>query len=171
MDRRKELSDKIEEILKEHNPNRRSIGDIGLGEVLLAANLVFDEKGVDGVLDFSNQTGMIHYIKSLEYRETLWEREEGVLGQPEKTIKFLGEYFKIYVDKGLINKYTIQKNDGSNIDPDSRYFVLRYDKGAEPIHREACRNALSTYISQIQEHLPKLAEELGDELRKEIVGD
>ena len=38
--------------------------------------------------------------------------------------------------KGLYNKYIVQKADGSPVDPDAFYLVLRLDKGE---YLEACR--------------------------------
>ena len=40
---------------------------------------------------------------------------------------------------GVYNKYTIQKTDGSKVDPNAKYFVLRIDKPENEIEREAIR--------------------------------
>jgi hypothetical protein len=64
-------------------------------------------------------------------------------------------------NKGLLPRYTVLKNDGSEISPDARYFVLRYDKsGSDPIHTSASRDALRIYAGAIKDHLPKLSEDL-----------
>lgn len=64
-------------------------------------------------------------------------------------------------NKGLLPRYTVIKNDGSEISPSARYFVLRYDKtGSDPRHTSASRDALRTYAEAIKDHLPKLSEEL-----------
>lgn len=62
--------------------------------------------------------------------------------------------------QGLKVKYHLTKADGSPVDPNARYFVLRLDAGAEPNHRKACIAALSTYAAVIQPHLPELARDL-----------
>ena len=33
-----------------------------------------------------------------------------------------------YLTSGLVNKYRIEKRDGSPVNQDAKYFVLRYDK-------------------------------------------
>lgn len=44
--------------------------------------------------------------------------------------------------RGLYNKYTIGKADGTVVDEDAVYFVLRLDKGSEVL---ACRRALREF--------------------------
>lgn len=46
-------------------------------------------------------------------------------------------------------KYHIQKADGSPVDPEAIYFVLRLDKPERPDHR-ACRAALYTYAREVR---------------------
>lgn len=36
--------------------------------------------------------------------------------------------------KGLFGKYIIQKANGEPIDPEAKYFVLRYDKASKDYH-------------------------------------
>lgn len=60
--------------------------------------------------------------------------------------------------KGLEQKYEIEKSDGSFVDPDAQYFVLRLDGGE--LHHYACREAIRTYASIIQTENPKFAVEL-----------
>lgn len=62
---------------------------------------------------------------------------------------------------GLIEKYHISKVDGSPIDDNAKYFVLRYDTHQKDVkHMLACRKALLTYADEIEEYLPKLSEDL-----------
>lgn len=66
-----------------------------------------------------------------------------------------------FKNTGIINKYKITKADGSSVDPDAEYFVLRLDdKGKDPIHVKACRAAVQEYAKQIANHLPILSAEL-----------
>lgn len=68
---------------------------------------------------------------------------------------------KNYKNTGLIGKYNISKVDGTPIDENARYFVLRYDKyQKDEKHMMACRNALLKYADEISEHLPVLSEDL-----------
>jgi len=64
--------------------------------------------------------------------------------------------------KGVISKYKISKSDGSPVDADADYFVLRLDgnKSNDPKHIQACRAAALTYANCIEHHLPLLANEL-----------
>lgn len=81
--------------------------------------------------------------------------------------------------KGLHAKYYIQKIVGiknpdgpfsSFIDPEfelkevdkrSEYFVMRLDNGgSDPIHIQACRNAVLHYAKEIKDHLPELSKDL-----------
>lgn len=62
---------------------------------------------------------------------------------------------------GLHARYIVSKADGTPVDPNAEYFVLRLDMGAsDPIHRSACIEALLTYAIVIRNHLPKLSEDL-----------
>ena len=63
--------------------------------------------------------------------------------------------------KGLRQKYIVSKVNGSPIHEDAEYFILRLDKnGDDPIHIEACRQAVITYAIAIRSHLPKLSDDL-----------
>jgi hypothetical protein len=59
--------------------------------------------------------------------------------------------------KGLYTKYIIQKADGSPVDPDARYFILRLDDG-EYVH--ACRAAAAVFARHVRHHNPDLADDL-----------
>ncbi len=68
-------------------------------------------------------------------------------------------------DKGLLNKYIISKTDGSTIDKDAEYFILRLDlqdmhSKENTFHRIACRKAILTYAEEIKDVLPELAKDL-----------
>ena len=52
--------------------------------------------------------------------------------------------------EGLYGKYLLRKTDGSDIDPNARYFVLRFDGH----HRFMERAALKYYISLLPEGDP-----------------
>lgn len=56
--------------------------------------------------------------------------------------------------KGLYKKYVIKKADGSPVDINADYFVLRLD--ADQAAREAAKN----YASRVLDKNPELAEEL-----------
>jgi hypothetical protein len=63
--------------------------------------------------------------------------------------------------KGLHGKYIITKADGSPVDADSEYFVLRLDNGGgDPVHIAACRKAALCYADVIESHIPQLAADL-----------
>ena len=51
-------------------------------------------------------------------------------------------------ERGLIGKYYLEKANGKPIDPEAKYFILRYDdKGNDPIHISACQKALAVYAN------------------------
>ena len=63
--------------------------------------------------------------------------------------------------KGLYQRYTISKTDGSPMDPNAEYFVLRVDLlGKDATHILACRKALMVYAEAIKDHLPNLSKDL-----------
>ena len=62
---------------------------------------------------------------------------------------------------GLHLKYYITKVDGTPVDPDAEYFLLRLDeKSTDLRHVNACRQAVCTYANAIQEFFPELAKDL-----------
>lgn len=70
--------------------------------------------------------------------------------------------------KGLHQRYVIAKADGTPVDPNAVYFVLRIDKnGDDPAHLEACRDAIIAYCDAVQSGDPKFAHltQLAAELR------
>ena len=56
--------------------------------------------------------------------------------------------------KGIYSKYIIGKADGSRVDPDADYFVLRIDKDKH------ARKALKAYADSIKEENPRLSEDI-----------
>lgn len=64
--------------------------------------------------------------------------------------------------KGFHGRYKVEHADGSPIDPNAVYFVLRIDKGgSDPVHVRACRKALKTYVVHTEgTHLDQLSIEL-----------
>lgn len=61
---------------------------------------------------------------------------------------------------GLHHKYIISRTDGTPINPDNEYFLLKVKGEGDPKHIEACQIALLAYAGAIQEHLPKLADDI-----------
>ena len=66
---------------------------------------------------------------------------------------------------GLKHKYNLTKADGSPVDPDGIYFVLKLNS-KDPAHREASQRAALVYANRIQETIPELAEDL-----RNLLGD
>ena len=64
----------------------------------------------------------------------------------------------------LFNKYTIAKSDGSPVDPNARYFVLRLD-GTDKF-AEASRFAAAMYAEIVDEQEPEFASHI-----RELVED
>lgn len=65
--------------------------------------------------------------------------------------------------EGLHQRYIVSKADGTPIDPEAIYFVLRIDgEGDDPIHIAACVNAVNEYCNTLaaNKHLPKLVDDL-----------
>lgn len=59
---------------------------------------------------------------------------------------------------GLHGRYIISKSDGSPVDDNAEYFVLRLDSGgSDQLHIDACRLAILAYAQAIENHLPQLA--------------
>jgi hypothetical protein len=65
--------------------------------------------------------------------------------------------------EGLFGKYLIKKADGSELDPEAQYFVIRYDDAAA--HGSAGRAALLEYARLIKGDCPELCAELALKLR------
>ena len=66
----------------------------------------------------------------------------------------------------LCRKYIIQKADGSDFDPNAKYFVLRYDAEAE--HGYINRTILHKWCDYIRRYgLVELADDLLKDIREE----
>ena len=64
---------------------------------------------------------------------------------------------------GLYSKYIVSKRDGAAIDPNAKYFVLRYDTDA------AALSALYAYADCIEDENPQLYLDLQVALGREVV--
>ena len=72
--------------------------------------------------------------------------------------------------KGLINKYNIEHTDGSPVNPNAKYFVLRYDgEMSDKVFLRANRLAISKFVKEISSHNLNLSQELWDDLANEIM--
>lgn len=67
--------------------------------------------------------------------------------------------------RGLHRKYIITKADGSPVDPEADYFVLRLD--TDPTARHAAR----TYARNIEGRNPQLAEDIRDSCDRHAFAD
>ncbi len=63
-------------------------------------------------------------------------------------------------ERGLYGKYILYKADGSPVDPDARYFVLRLDEKGEPNHVQASRRAVELYAYEIEDSHRQLSRNL-----------
>ena len=63
---------------------------------------------------------------------------------------------------GIKHKYNITRADGSPVDPQGVYFVLRldYHEGCDQRHIAACRRAARAYAAHATDNLPVLSREL-----------
>lgn len=67
-------------------------------------------------------------------------------------------------DKGLYGKYLIQHADGHPMDPNAKYFVLRYDKDDQ--WGKVCRGLLWKLATEIISWLPELSADLKKEIEQ-----
>jgi hypothetical protein len=63
-------------------------------------------------------------------------------------------------NKGLYKKYIISKVDGTSINPENEYFVLKLKGDGDPEHMKACRKAVLKYADEIRNYLPELSEDI-----------
>lgn len=61
---------------------------------------------------------------------------------------------------GLHNKYVISRTDGTPINPNNVYFILKLEGEGDQIHMKACRKAVLKYADEIESHIPQLAKDL-----------
>ena len=67
----------------------------------------------------------------------------------------------------LYNKYKVTKTNGSLVNPNTEYFVLRLDKEGDKKHVEACRKAILIYAEEIKDYLPELSQDLIEKYEKD----
>ena len=90
-----------------------------------------------------------------------------ILGYPDQGITKCEKYRKseLPIKKGYKkgglqkSKYIISKDDGSDVDPDAWYFVLRVDKDPH------AQKAAIVYAQSVEEDNPLLAKELMEQVR------
>lgn len=63
-------------------------------------------------------------------------------------------------EKGLYQKYTIQKTNGEPLDPEAKYIVLRYDHKTDEANFFAAIEALRVYAKEIEKGLPAFSNQL-----------
>ena len=63
-------------------------------------------------------------------------------------------------EKRLICKYIISHADGTPVDYENEYFILKLSGNGDPIHMAACKKAVLLYAKEIATHLPKLSEDI-----------
>ena len=68
--------------------------------------------------------------------------------------------------KGLYNKYNISRTDGTPIDPNDEYFVLKVNGNGDVNHLEASRKGVLAYAEAIKPYLPELSIELENKYTK-----
>jgi hypothetical protein len=72
---------------------------------------------------------------------------------------FMEKHTKNLRSRGLYEKYLIKKTNGNPVDPEARYFVLRYDKDPH------AWRALAWYARDVSNDNPKLHDDLEIQLR------
>ena len=63
--------------------------------------------------------------------------------------------------KGFYSKYIVLKADGSPVDPEAQYVVLRIDDGT---YVDACRAGVQAFADRVRRENPQLADGLEDAL-------
>ena len=61
---------------------------------------------------------------------------------------------------GLYRKYKIERTDGTLINPENEYFILKVKGVGNQKHISACRKAVITYAEEMHIELPELANDL-----------
>lgn len=56
--------------------------------------------------------------------------------------------------------YVISRTDGTPINPDNVYFILKLEGEGDQIHIGTCRKAVLKYADEIESHIPQLAKDL-----------
>jgi hypothetical protein len=123
-----------------------------------------------------NQKLLLYFLDAFGLNQTkpekgkLYPVPEGYEIKIEKGYVDLGsrERLKEYAilvpkQEGLYQKYVLHKVDGTPIDENAEYFVLRLDLNSkDPHHIAACRKAIHTYADAIEATIPELAKDLRD---------
>lgn len=61
---------------------------------------------------------------------------------------------------GLHHRYNVKKADGTPVDPENEYFLLKLKGKGSKGHIEASRKAILKYADEIEFHKPKLANDI-----------
>lgn len=87
---------------------------------------------------------------------------EWAIEELERQKKPVNSVFEKVSCPGFYRKYQISKFDGTPIDFDAEYFVLRIDGGGtDRVHVEACRKAIEAYAAAVDgTHLSEMGEDL-----------
>ncbi len=64
------------------------------------------------------------------------------------------------IEKGIQKKYIISRLDGTPINPENKYFILKVDGIGDPEHILASRKAILEYAKAIEHHIPELAKDI-----------
>lgn len=84
------------------------------------------------------------------------------MGRTVDEITF-NEAFK---NEGLKQKYIIQKVSGKEVNPNAKYFVLRYDsEQSDKEFERASKTALAVFAECIEDSIPELANDLREAIK------
>ena len=61
---------------------------------------------------------------------------------------------------GLYRKYKIERTDGTLINPENEYFILKVKGVGDQKHIDACKKAVLVYAEEMRRELPELANDL-----------
>ncbi len=76
-------------------------------------------------------------------------------------------FFDAFKNEGLKSKYLIQKTSGKPINPNAKYFVLRYDEEQKDENfLRASRKALSVFADEIEDTVPELAIDIRESIKR-----
>ena len=69
---------------------------------------------------------------------------------------------------GLYRKYKIERTDGTLINPENEYFILKVKGVGDQKHIDASRKAVITYAEEMRRELPELANDLFIRYREQL---
>ena len=101
-----------------------------------------------------------NYEGELEIDKSVFYKRDKPKKTIENIIKNKNNIINNQPTKGLQNKYIIQRTDGTPINPENEYFILKLKGDGDPVHINACRVALLKYANEIESYLPELAKDL-----------